>query len=142
MASGEPLPDGDQITRGCSRGFDNGEVTASAFALRPADQALLRISVDWVECRYVDIGAQNLAGSIKRMRAPPVVQPPYAVLGVSDIREVRRGEFALDAIEDGRPSNPCHCAITGYSGTKSVDLELQDDLAEIANRSPIIEAPE
>ena len=142
MANGDPLPHRDRVTRGCSgRGYDQGEVTASAFDMRPLEMPLRRISVDWVECRYADEGARNLEGSVIRMKEPRVVRPPYAVLAVSEIRNVRRGKFALDAIEFGNQSNLCHSAITGFSGT-AVDLELQVDLAEIANTSRIIGAPE
>lgn len=82
-----------------------------------------------------------MEGSADRMRAPPKVRPPYAILKVADIRQVRRKEWELDAKEFGHKDNPCHCAITGFSGTP-VDLELQQDLAEIANRSPALETPE
>lgn len=140
MAYGDPLPNGDQVARGCSRGHVNGEVTASAFAMRPLELQVLRISVDWVECAYVDVSKRNPGGSANRMRTVPV-EPPYAHLGVSEIRQVRRGSLALDAKEFGNRPNPCHCGITGFSGTE-VDLELQDDLAVIANRLAVIEAPE
>ena len=65
---------------------------------------------------------------------------PYAVLGVADIWRVRRGEWALDVNEFGSLSKPCHCGIGGFSGTP-IDLELQSDLAEIANKSPVIGVP-
>ena len=139
MAHGEPLPDEDRVTRGCSGGYENGEVTPSAFAMRRREQTKLRISVDWVECVYAAVSEQNLEGSANRMRAAPV-RPPYAHLDVSEIRKVKRGSFALDATEFGNPLNPCHCGITGFTGT-AVDLELQDDLAVIANRLPVTDAP-
>ncbi len=139
MAYGDPLPNGDQVTRGCSRGYDNGEVTPAAFAMRTRDRNLRRISVDWVECSYAHESARDLEGSANRSRGR--VLPPYAVLGATDIRQVRREKWALDAKEFGNSAYPCHCGITGFSDTH-VDLELQGALAEIANRSPIIDAPE
>ncbi len=108
--------------------------------MREIERPFLRISVDWVECPYANESARNIEGSVNRLKRVPV-HPPYAVLGASEIRRVRRGEWSLDVREFGSRSNPCHCGITGFSGT-TVDLELQDELAEIANRSPIIEAPE
>ncbi len=141
MAYGDPLLNGDQVTRGCSRGYDSGKVTVSAFAMRRGqERRLLTISVDWVECPYADESARNLEGSVNRLKQVPV-HPPYAVLRVSDIRQVRRGEWSLDVKEFGSRPNPCHCGIGSFSGM-SVDLELQGELAEIANRSPVIEAPE
>lgn len=141
MANSAPLPCRDQVTRGCSGGYDKGEVTATAFAMRPIDKNLRRISVDWVECSYAQECARDLEGSVNRLRqVRPPVRPPYAVLGVTDIRQVRRQEWALDAKEFGTKANPCHCGITGFSDTH-VDLGLQQDLAEIANRSPVLETP-
>ena len=134
----DPLPNEDQVTRGCSRGYDNGEVTASAFAMRKQERPLRRISVDWVECPYADESARNLEGSVNRLKQVPV-RPPYAVLSVTDIRQIKRTDWALDAFEVGRRHH-CHCGIGDFSGTP-VDLELQGELAEIANKSPIIEAP-
>ncbi len=140
MAAGDPLPEDDRVTRGCVRGYANGEITFSAFEMRDNEKPLKRISVDWVECRYVSKGEQNVKGSVKRMKMNPFVHPPYAVLKVADIRLVERGSYRLDAKEYGSRRKPCHCAITGFSGTP-VDLEIQHELAKIANRSSVIEAP-
>lgn len=136
MPFGDLLPVGDQVTRGCSGGYDKGEVTPSAFAMRKRERSQLRISVDWVECPYADRVTRNIEGSTNRLRAA-YVRPPYAVLGVVDISEVRREEWALEVNEFGSLSNPCHCGIGMFSDTP-VDLELQSDLAEIANKSPVI----
>lgn len=138
MPFGDPLPDRNHVTRGCSRGYDNGEITSSAFEMRrKQERRLLRISVDWVECPYANESVQNLEGSAKRLRSRPV-DPPYAVLPVADIRQVRRGDCALDVKEYGNTGNACHCGIDGFLGTP-IDLEFQVELAEIANRSPILE---
>ena len=139
MPFGDALPVGDQVTRGCSRGYDKGEVTPSAFALRGMERSQLRISVDWVECPYADRVTRNIEGSTNRLRAASV-RLPYAVLRVADIRRVRRGEWALDVNEFGGLSNACHCGIGGFSATP-IDLELQSDLAQIANKSPVIGVP-
>ena len=140
MAHGDPLPNGDQVTRGCSRGYDNGEVTFTAFEMRPQERTSRRISVDWVECSYAHESARDLEGSANRSRESGVL-PPYAVLGAADIRQVRREKWVLDAKEFGSRAGPCHCGITGFSDTH-VDLELQRALAEIANTSPVSAAPE
>lgn len=137
MPYGQPLPNQDHVTRGCSRGHDNGEITSSAFDMRPAERNLLTISVDWVQCPYDDPNTRNPEGSAKRLRSRPV-DPPYAILPVADIRQVRRGDLALDVKEYGNTGNACHCGIDGFLGTP-IDLEFQRDLAEIANRSPILE---
>ena len=136
MAVGDRLPDGDRIARGCSKGYDNGEVTASAFSLRQIDLKFNRISVDWVECPYADESEQNLDGSASRSKTRPVVRGPYAVLGVSEIRQVSRGRWVLDVEEVGGRKGPCHSGISGFSGAE-IDLELQGDLADIANKSPV-----
>lgn len=138
MPPGEPLPDEDRVTRGCSGGYDNGEVTTGAFAMRERDLPFLQISVDWVECPYADESARNFEGSVDRLRQVPV-RPPYAILSVAAIRQVIRVGRALDVYEIGGRRSPCHCGIGSFSGMP-VDLELQDELAEIANRSPVIEA--
>lgn len=137
MAVGDRLPDGDRVVRGCWKGYDSGEVTASAFALRPIDLKYLRISCDWVECPYADESEQDLDGSARRSKGIPV-HGPYAVLGVSEIRQVNRGRWALDVEEVGGKAGPCHSGISGFSGTE-IDLELQGDLADIANKSPVLD---
>ena len=121
MSYGDPLPGKDHVTRGCSRGYDNGEVTASAFAMRERERKFLRISVDWVECLYTDPSAQNPEGSAGRLAKMPAL-PPYAVLKVGDIREVRLGDLSLDANEFKNERHPCHCAITGFSGASASSL--------------------
>ena len=68
MAVGAPLPDRDRVARGCSEGYDGNEVTADAFALRPGELKYGRISVDWVECPYVDHPQQSLEGSARRFK--------------------------------------------------------------------------
>ena len=138
MAIGEPLPGGDHIVRGCSRGHDNGEVTASAFELRERDRPFLRISVDWVECPYVDLIDQTPKESVKRSKRK-MVRGPYAVLSVLDIREAKLKDRVLDVLEvgvqSGEPS--CHCGITGFCGGVG-DYQLQVQLAEVANRRSLI----
>ena len=103
MAIGAPLPGGDHIVRGCSKGHDNGEVTASAFELRERDRSFLRISVDWVECPYVDLIDQTPKGSVKRSKRK-MVRGPYAVLSVLDIREAKLKDRVLDVLEVGDQS--------------------------------------
>jgi len=141
MAYEDPLPDGNQVTRGCSRGYDQGQVTASAFDMRPQDEELLQISVDWVECSHAPQDERDLPGSVRRMAAPPSVRPPYAVLGVTEIRQIKRNSCALNAQEFGTTNNQCHCVISGFTGTH-VDLELQNALAEVANASNVLCAPD
>lgn len=138
MAYGDILPDENRVTRGGSRAYD-GEFTTAAFAMRPQEKELKRISVDWVECPSACESERNPEGSARRLQMNNV-RGPYAVLGVADIRQVRRGMFGLDVIEFGNKKNPCHCGITGFSDTP-IDLELQHDLAEIANKSPAIYDP-
>lgn len=136
MAKGESLPDGTHVLRGCSRGYDKEEVTFTAFAMRHREVRELAISVGWVECPHVDIEAQNLDGAENRLGSL-AVKPPYAILSSVDIRKISRGDFALDVLEDGNTHNPCHCRIASFSNTP-LDLELQKDLAEIANKSPVL----
>lgn len=139
MAYEEPLPENHHVLRGCSRGHDNGEVTASAFAMRKGkEQELRRISVDWIECPYADEIDRNSQGAAKRMATVPIM-PPYAILNVDSVRQISRNQWALDVKEFGG-TNPCHCGITGFSGTQ-IDLELQIALAEIANQSQLIDGP-
>lgn len=140
MARGDQLPIDDQVTRGCSRGVEGDEITASAFAMRSSEIELLRISVDWVECAHAPEIERNLEGSQNRMREN-LVKPPYAVLKVAEIRQVESSQISLDIVEFGNAKNPCHCVITGFSNSH-VDLMLQQELAKIANRSPIIKAAE
>ena len=132
MANGDPLPEGHQVTRGCSRGYDSGEITATAFELRKSEQQKRRISVDWVECPYVDPGERDLNGSVARMQER--VDPPYAVLGVTDIRRIEIEMCAPDVQEFGNNENPSHSAITGFTTDTHVDLKFQMALAEIANQ--------
>lgn len=135
MATNTPLPDGHRVNRGCSRGFVDGEITASAFDLRQAEKQLLRISAEWVECPHVQQSEQNASGSVKRM-VDRGVRPPYVILSVTDVRQVERNGRGLNAKEFPTKGNPCHCSITGFTDTP-LDLELQNDLAAIANQSEI-----
>ena len=140
MTAEKPLPNTDHVTRGCSRGYENDEVTASAFALREIEirRGLLRISVDWVECAYAKGSERTQAASAERSRHRGA-RPPYALLAVSAIRQIKGQSddpvpivYQLDVKESGS----CHCGITGYTNS-SVDLQFQAELAEIANESPV-----
>ena len=138
MAIDEPIPGGDHIVRGCSKGHDNGEVTASAFELRKRDRPFPRISVDWVECPYADLIDQTPEGSVKRSKRKKI-RGPYAVLSVLDIREAKLKDRVLDVLEVGDPLGEpsCHCGITGFLGGVG-DFQLQVHLAKIANRRSLI----
>jgi hypothetical protein len=119
------------------RGIDQGKVTFSAFGLRPKERDLKQISVDWVECKYAPIHAQNLEGSAARMAQ--FVDPPYAVLQVVDVRLIQLPFHKPDACEAATKNNQCHGSITGFLDDPVQDLALQQALANVANKNPIFD---
>ena len=131
MLVGKALPNDDHVARGCSRGVKNNIVTSAAFEPRPQDK--FRLSVEWVECPHANPSERNLEGAIERIKSIPV-RGPYANLGVLDIRSPTYNGRSLDVVE--LLNRPCHAAIIGFTGDSN-DLLFQDDLAEIANKSPL-----
>lgn len=143
MAKGDPLPDGDHVARGCHGGFDENTITASAFARSPheIEHGLLQISVDWMECVYDDPSNRNIDGSIDRLKRIGVRRPqPVAILPVKEIRDNRRTDGVLNVVEYGSLASDCHSVINGFTGTEA-DLELQQALADIANKHPLGSIP-
>jgi hypothetical protein len=137
MDLGEPLPAEDRVTRGArGRGVHNGVVTFSAFDLRKHERELKRISVDWVECKYAPAEKRNLEGSAARLAE--VVEPPYAVLEVKEIRSLALRFHKPDVREAKSQRNHCHGAIVGFLADDERDMELKQRLAEIANKNPIL----
>ncbi len=136
MAVGQPLPDEHHAMRGCARGHDGEEITSEAFAMKPNEKALLRISVDWVECAHAIACEQSVEASVKRCESIPLSKP-YVVLPVSGVREIAHAGRSFDVLEADAKSNPCHSHIVGFLNDDS-DLLFQSDLAELANRSQII----
>lgn len=132
-----PVPDEDHANRGCSKGFVNGQVVASAFSLRPQEKTLLKISADWVECPHVPPGERNPKASVNRMKGRRV-KGPYAIIPVTDIRQVKHNGSELDVTSDSR-STSSHCSIVGFSGSDALDHELQLELAILVNKSQIID---
>ena len=140
MAKGNRLPNTDRVARGCGRGADGEFVAPAAFELRSGpEKELLQISVDWVECKYDIPNRQNIEGSIYRLKARGLRPQPVAILPISDVRHIRRNNLTLDAVEGGHGSgmSQCHSAIVRFTG-EALDLELQDALAELANRGDVV----
>lgn len=144
MANGDPLPSSDYVSRACGRrGVEAGVVQAAAFGLRQhktAETEFGKISVDWVECTYDVAEWRNIEGSIRRLKARLIFSQPVAILPVSGVRSIRRNGHPLDARKDGHRVDVmgCHCVIVGFTGGP-LDLELQDALAELANKSSVLE---
>ena len=59
------------------------------------------------------------------------------MLNAKQIRQIRRNGQQLDAVESHRPRWTCHGAIDGMTDGP-IDLELQDDLALLANSGDIV----
>ncbi len=141
MAKGEQLPATDRVARACGRGVDGEFVAPAAFELRSGlEEELLQISVDWVECQYDIPERQNIEGSLLRLKARRLRPQPVAILPVSDVRRIRQNGQPLDAVEYGHGvgMSQCHGAIVGFTGGP-LDLELQNALAELANRGTVVE---
>lgn len=141
MNKGDQLPEEHHVSRACGRGYVNNKVTSAAFSPRPQDENCL--SVDWVECEFVEPDLRNVEGVVKRCRLP--VRPQkLSILNNSQIRELYIQDISLDVIYypfgTGRNSNLCHSRITGMCGN-IVDQDLQQELADLANRSPIVDLP-
>ena len=135
MAKGDPIPDGDHVTRLCGRGYDSGEITSAAFEPRPGDKG--KLSVDWVECAYDSPARPNIEGSLARLTAITTdMNQPVGVLEAQAIRRIRRNGCQLDVIEHGSRRTLCHSVITGMTGGP-IDLGLEQDLAELANAGDI-----
>lgn len=127
-----PLEGRDRIARAClRRTCQNGVVLPAAFALRESDHG--KLSVDWVECRYVPNQERNPAASFARLTKRLTLRPNerVAVVSVEVVRSCTSGIKALNAIEDSHDTNQCHAAIIGMSFPHDAeDLVLQSKLAE------------
>ena len=139
MSDGDPIPDADHVTRVCGRGFENDEITSTAFALNDKDREVgNKLSVDWVECAHTTPTHRNLEASLKRLkRRIPLTGQPIAELNAEQIRQIRRNGQQLDAVESHRRKWSCHGAIIGMTDGP-IDLDLQEDLARLANSGDIV----
>lgn len=139
MSNGDPLPNADHITRACGRGLENGVITSTAFALSSRDRrAGNKLSADWVECAYANPSDQNIQGSLKRLKKAKLrVGQSIAVLNAEQIRLICRNGCHLDIIEDHHSRWQCHGAIIGMTDGP-IDLDLQEDLANLANSGDIV----
>lgn len=141
MKKGDPLPPQDSVLRACKpRTCDGGFVTSAAFELKPKDE--LRLSVDWVQCQFVDAHQRTLEESVGRIKkvfeislekSGRKLTPQKCVeLQVGDIRGVKCVGVGLNVLAYGSISNECHSVIAGFVGDRT-DLHIQEQLAELAN---------
>lgn len=135
MASGDSIPDSNRVARGIlPKDVDKDQILPAAFALGPRDKG--KLSTDWVECVHANRRDRNVRGSLARLASSLKIRPQrIAILNARHIRRIKGDGRQLDAIEDPHlPDLPCHSAIIGMVDD-SLDLELQQDLADLANRS-------
>lgn len=135
MAEGDEIPDSNHVARGVRPKFvDSNQVLPAAFALTLHDKG--KLSADWVECAHANRREQTVEGSLARLANSLFMRPQrIAILNAMKIRSIERDGRQLNAIEDPHfPDWPCHSAIVGMAGD-SLDLGLQQDLADLANRS-------
>ena len=134
MASGDQIPDGNSVARGIHpKDFDKNQILPSAFALTLRDKG--KLSTDWVECVHASRGNRNVKGSLERLVRLRIRPQQVSILQAKSVRNINRGQRQLDAIEDSHPPQlPCHSAIVGMA-YDSLDVELQQDLADLANQS-------
>lgn len=134
MASGDQIPGGNSVARGIHpKDFDKNQILPSAFSLKRRDKG--KLSTDWVECVHASRRNRNVKGSLGRLVHLTVRPQEVSLLQAKYIRKINRGQRYLDAIEDPHlPHLPCHSAIVGMA-YDSLDVELQQDLADLANRS-------
>ena len=134
MARGEPIPDTDRVARATHpENVDDDIILPSAFSLTQRDKG--KLSTDWVECVHDDPKRRNIGGSLRRFGQYLKIKPQIiAILRAREIRRIHRMGRRLDAVEDPHiPNRPCHSAIIGMK-YDPLDLELQQDLADLANR--------
>lgn len=144
MNSGDALANQDSVSRGCWRGFKNGKVRSSAFSPRNIDDNCL--SVDWVECAFADPDQRCIEGSVRRQGdfLKKIRPQKLSILNVGEVKNIAVQVVSLDVIYFptgmGKKRNRCHCRITGMNGGPA-DQNFQQELANLANRSPLAELP-
>lgn len=135
------LPADDHVSRGCLAGYGTIEgkiiITSAAFEPRKIDKNAL--STEWVECPHASEDLRGVPGVVKRQKVYLHMPQPAAILNVGKIREIKHQDRALDVIHwPPEDAENCHCRIIGMDGD-DLDGDLQEDLAELANQSKVVE---
>lgn len=144
MNKGDSLEGHDFVSRGCYRAYRKGKIRSSAFETRVVDENCL--SVDWVECKYTNECERCVEGTIRRQASRLTKRPQkLVILNVEKIRAITCDKIFLDVIYfptgKGKRRNKCHCRIKGLTGGPT-DQDIQQDLADLANRSQIVDLPQ
>ena len=144
MNRGDSLANQDSVSRGCGRGYRKGKVRSSAFSLNKKDENCL--SVDWVECAFEDPDQRCIEGTVRRQGdlLKKIRPQKLSILNVGEVKNIAVQGVSLDVVyfPTGRDKkrNRCHCRITGMNGGPA-DQDFQQELANLANRSPFAELP-
>jgi len=144
MNSGDSLANQDSVSRGCGRAYQKGKVRSSAFSPRKNIDANC-LSVDWVECAFVDQNQRCVDGTIQRQASRLPMRPQkLSILNVGEIKNITVEDAALDVTYfptgQGRNRNRCHCRITGMTGGPA-DQDFQQELADLANKNMFVDLP-
>jgi hypothetical protein len=129
------LPDNNHVGRLCGdRGISGEKVKPAAFVLRPQDEG--HLSVNWVECPHASEPERNVEGCKTRLAKLTNYSQYIAILNAGEIRKIIYKDRALDVIETGWRSNPCHCSIIGMDREHECFL-VRKELADLANKNSI-----
>lgn len=136
IRSGDSLPHDNHISRGCRDGFDKNTVISTAFVPRPSDDG--ELSAGWVECPFVPASKRNAESCVERQRLHMDPQV-FAILPVDGVQQISTLDGVYRPILEDDYRDECHAAIIGLTGDKVTDFVAQEALAELANRSQIID---
>lgn len=128
---GDPLPDQDHYCRYCpaTKCTENGQVTGSAFQLRPADDFL---SVNWLEFFRLYDRLEEIREVRKVLRLAPGANAKIAVLNVGEtityIRIRSPDSRELSVLHVPEKDDPSH---SGIYGLRYDDHLIADLIAEM-----------
>ena len=139
---GDPVPDQDHICRYCSatKCTENGQVTGSAFQLRPTEEFL---SVNWLEFLRLNDRQKEIREVRKVLRLTPGAKAKIAVLNVGEtITYIRtRSPYSreLSILHEPEKDDPSH---SGIYGLRYDDHLIADLIAEIIQETYPAREPE
>lgn len=140
MATGDPLPDEDQVARYCApRTVQNGVVLSPAFERRPQDEYL---SVNWLEF----FGATSTAEGVAQIRDAFEKKGfgikrngRFAILGVEAVLQkvLEETDRVLRILHSPVENDPSH---SGIFDMPADDLDIQRILASLVTAEQTLDA--
>jgi hypothetical protein len=135
------LPVEHSISRLCwERDYDkeNDQILSSAF--EPTKRDAGRLSIDWIECSWTEQNIDTIDESISRLKKYVVKDNEVRFVCILFVENVLNLDTMneLDVVSC-RTKNPCHGLIVPKSEDSLIDEDVQEELADLANKNSIFE---